>query len=240
MPKHAFHLRIDAWNEIHALPDCWPTGKLREVLALADFDDAVSDEEVPEMVVMVLQDLELQQAGERVLEVVFGDSMKSGVRQNVVDDLQDDRPWEHFADVDKQAGLFEAVVLLQRAFPERFGIPDALRVRIGVRASDAETSRWLREGASSALLLRLLASGMGDDAVLKRLYASELASDDFRDADAILWRVEELEAAAGDDPASRLYELYSSWQWLGPLEDRGPWQGVGWPDRTRSTDGQGR
>jgi hypothetical protein len=240
MPKNVFQLRIDAWSEVHELPGCWPPGKLRELLVLADFDDAVSDDEAPEMALMALQDLELQRAGELVLQVVFGDSLKSGVRQNVVDDLQDDRPWEHFAGVDKQAGLFEAVVLLQRAFPKRFGIPDALCVRLGVRATDAETSRWLREGASSALLLRLLASGMEDDAVLKRLYESELAGDDLRDADAILWRVEELERSEDDDPASCLYELYSSWQWLGPLEDREPWQGGGWPDRTRAPDGQGR
>jgi hypothetical protein len=233
MPRKTFGLRIDEWVEIHELPGCWPTEKLREVLRLADLDDAVTDEEAPEMAVMALQDLDEQRAGELVLEVVFRDAMSSGVRQNLVDDLYADRPWEHFAGVDKQVGLFDAVVLLQRAFPTRFGMPDAVCLRLDVHAPDAEASAWLRDRPSASLLLRLLASGMEDDALLKRLYESELASDDFLDAPAILWQIREVSSSEAGDPTARLYDIYSSWQWLGPLEDRERWEGIGWPDRTR-------
>jgi hypothetical protein len=231
--KRKFDLRIEEWVEIHELPDAWPTARLREVLERADFDDAVTDDEVAEMAVMALQDQGEQKAGELVLEVVFGDAMGPGVRQNLIDDLRDDRPWEHFAGVDKQAGLFDAVVLLQRAFPPSFGVPDAIRLRLEVAATDAETSGWLCEEPSSSLLLRLLASGMEDDAVLKRLYESELASDSFPASGAILWRVREVGRSEGTEPVTRRYDIHSSCQWLGPLESRQPWQGVGWPDGER-------
>jgi hypothetical protein len=230
MSRRRFRLRVEEWAEIHELPDGWTPHGLREVLQLAGFDDVVSDDEALEMAVMALQDLEEQEAGELVLEVVFGKEMGSGVRQNLVDDLYGDRPWEEFADVDKQAGLFNTIVLLQRAFPRRFGIPDAVRLQLSARATDAETSAWLRDGATGPLLLRLLASGMDDSAVLNRLYQSELASHTFPNAGAILWQYCEVERSEGDEPPTCLYELHSSWQWLGPLEDREPWEGEGWPD----------
>lgn len=233
MSNAAFRLRIDEWAEIHELPDSWRAADLHEVLRLADFDDPVTDEEAPDMAVMALQDLDEREACELVLTVVFGDAMSPGVRQNVTDDLQEDRPWQQFPGVDKQAGLFDAIVLLQRAFPRRFGIPDAIRLRLNVRSTNAETSDWLRRDQSAALILRLLASGMEEDAVLKRLYEQELASDVFRDANAILWRTREVGGSDEAGSTARLYEICSSHQWLDPLEDREPWEGVGWPDRAR-------
>lgn len=232
MPKHQFHLQIDEWLEVHELPDAWSADRLRKVLTLADYDDEVSDADALEMTLMSLQDLGPREAAEVVLQTVFADAMKAGVRQNSVEDLEDDRPWEQFATVTMQAGIFDAVVLLQQAFPNRYGIPDAIRIRFSVTATDAETREWLGKAPSPALLLRLLASGMDDDAVLNRLFGSELASEQFPNADAILWRIRELQADAGQ-PA-RQYEVYSSWQWLGPLEDRKVWSGAGWPDATPS------
>jgi len=233
MPNATFQRRIDDWVEIHELPGSWPSRGLREVLRLAEFDDAVTDDEVPDMAVMALQDLDEREACDVVLKVVFGDAMTPGVRQNVTDDLFEDRPWEHFADVGKQAGLFDAVVLLQRAFPTHFGIPDAVRLRLNVRATNEETRSWLLRDPSPSLILRLLASGMEYGAVLKRLYEKELASDVLSSADAILWRIHEVSGPGGSQPTEHRYDICSSYQWLGPLEDREPWEGIGWPDAAR-------
>jgi hypothetical protein len=94
MAKHAFQLSIEEWAEIHELLGSWPPGRLRNILELAEFDDAVADEDCVEMALMALQDLDWRAAGELVLEAVFGDAMTAGVRQNLTDDLEDDRPWE--------------------------------------------------------------------------------------------------------------------------------------------------
>ncbi len=230
MPREAFQLRIDQWAEIHSLPDSWPTAALRDVLRLADFDDAVADDDVAEMAVMALQDLPPREASELVLEVLFGDAMSAGVRQNLSDDLGDDRPWEHYAGVSRQAGIFEAVVLLQRAFPRSFGVPDALRLRVEVQAKGEDGCAWLRSGPRPALLLRLFASGMEGGAILRRLYESELAGDRFPDANGILWRIDEVERSEVLQPTTCVYDVYSSCQWLAPLEGHEPWQAAGWPD----------
>jgi hypothetical protein len=50
MPKHKFELSIDGWHEIHKLPDSWPIIKLREVLALLEYEAEVSDDELAEVV----------------------------------------------------------------------------------------------------------------------------------------------------------------------------------------------
>lgn len=228
--KGRFLLQIDDWVEIHELPGSWPNESLREVLRLADFDDEVSDAELRDMAVLALQDLDEQAAGELVLQVVFGDKLSSGVRQNLVDDLEDDRPWEQFASIDKQAGIFETMVLLQQVFPLRFGIPDAIRLRLVVQATDVETTTRLRSGPSAPFILRLLASGMPDDAVLNRLYSSELQADAFADAGAILWMIDHVNSSDVAEPASFTCDIYASWQWLEPLEDITAWEGSGWPD----------
>jgi len=233
MSKERFRLTIQQWNEVHRLPDSWPLERLREVLEKTEFDDDVDDADVLDMAVLALQDLDVQDAGELVLNVVFGNRMSPGVRQNLVDDLEDDRPWEQFAGVSLQAGIFEAMVLLQQVFPNRYGIPDAVHLKLSVQALDkAATEIFAREPGSPALVLRLLAAGMPDSAVLNRLYSSELASDEFADADAVLWKLES--SPQSSDTSVVDVDVYSSWQWLGPLEDVTTWEGTGWPDGAHS------
>ncbi len=230
MPRETFLLRIEDWAEVHELPGSWPPERLREILRRVEFDDPVADADVLEMVQMALQDLQPRPAAELVLEVVFGDRMSSGVRQNLVDDLEDDRPWEQFARVDKQAGIFEAMVLLQKAFPRRYGIPDAVRVHLHLQATDAATGAWLRAGPPAALLVRLLAGGMPQDAMLNRLYAEELKSEHFPDATHILWRISAVDGSGPEEAATHTCDVYSSWQWLAPLEHVSAWEAAGHPD----------
>ncbi|MBT8061724.1 MAG: hypothetical protein KJO85_03515, partial [Gammaproteobacteria bacterium] len=111
MPS-TYEVGIQSLEEVHSLPGIWSNEALRELLVLADMDDIgqVEDSELLEITIMALQDLGNQKAAELVLEAVFGESMRAGVRQNLVDDLQQDEPWEDFAEVSKQRGLFIAVV----------------------------------------------------------------------------------------------------------------------------------
>lgn len=230
MSKERFRLTILDWTEIHQLPGSWPAERLRQVLEQAEFDDPVDDADLLDMAIMVLQDLDVQEAGELVLNVVFGDRMSAGVRQNQVDDLEDDRPWEQFASVALQSGIFEAMVLLQQVFPNRYGIPDAVRLRLGVEALDKSAAGIVEDSLNfstaerASLLLRLLASGMPDEAVLNRLYSDELRSESFAEAEHILWIAEPLTGESADEKQI-CFEIYSSWQWLAPLEDLEVWEG---------------
>lgn len=183
-----FEVSILSARQVHSLPGIWPPEMLRALLTLVEWDDVdqIEYKDLLDMAVMAIQDLGVQLAGERVLEVVFGDTMRPGVRQNLVDDLQQDEPWEDFANVPQQRGLFVAVVMLQQAFPGRFAVPDALTLQFTVRGPVGVDE--LREKVSDPpWLVRLLARGMPETAPLLRLYEAEIADGPFPDAAGVIW-----------------------------------------------------
>ncbi len=226
MQKETFEVDVVRWAEIHSLPDTWQPAELRALLEEAEFEEQVDEPDVEDMTLMVLQDLGVQAASDLVLRAVFGTRLGSGVRQNLVSELEEDRPWEQFADVDKQADIFRAVTLLQKAFPNLFGTPDAIALHMSVRPRKADVLRWLKETPDAALLVRLLAGGMHEDAVLRRLYEEDLAGKRFPAARHILWQTRRLN---GTDTAAE-FEVISSHQWLDPLQHVREWQCTAWPD----------
>ncbi|NNE05650.1 MAG: hypothetical protein HKO64_11195 [Xanthomonadales bacterium] len=222
MPS-TYEVGIQSLEEVHSLPGIWSNEALRELLVLADMDDIgqVEDSELLEITIMALQDLGNQKAAELVLEAVFGESMRAGVRQNLVDDLQQDEPWEDFAEVSKQRGLFIAVVLLEKAFPNRYATPDALLMRFVIRAVSRNASEEMK-ASDPAWMMRLLAYGMSGDDVLNRLYEAELASGPFADAAGIIWYFEALADEEGDESqpaiAGKRFVIIAPHMWLDPLK----------------------
>lgn len=215
---HPFEVTVLYVEEVHTLPSTWTNDDLRTLLEMAEMDDLgqVDDADLLDMVLMTLQDLGNQKAGELVLEAVFGDAMRPGVRQNMVDDLQQDEPWEDYAVVHQQRGLFVAIELLEKAFPNRYRTPEALRVSLRLRASSGPNFEELKP-ADPAWLVRALACGMSDTDVLFRLYEEEIAAGPFEDAAGIIWHREELEPAADDPPHSKRLAIIAPHMWLDPL-----------------------
>ena len=207
-------------REVHELPDDWPPEALRALLEALEVDHAdVADGDLWDLALMALGDLEPDDAAEVVLAQVFGGAMASGVRQNLISDLEGDRPWEEFADLSKQAGIFTAVVMLQRAFPTRFGKPDAVRVRVRIAPADADAARALRH-ADRALLLRILAPALGPRSVVTRLFDTALRGGPFPEADHILWRL-----AREDEPdGAAVFTLHAALSFLESLEEAGAWE----------------
>jgi len=194
---NTFHVSLLSSDEVHSLNGEWGHEALRKILELADADDIgeIANDELEEICLMSLQDIGNQRAGEIVLEAVFGEGMRPGVRQNLVDDLQEDQPWNDFAEVSQQRGIFVAVCLLHKAFPTRYGTPDATRLTIRVQA---ETSAGLAsiDPRQSAWLVRLLACGLSDDNIVHRLYGDELKKGEFTEASGLIWGAEIVEEPA--------------------------------------------
>ncbi len=217
-------LRVEVadFEEIHTLGSAWSSQAYRELLDRLDFEDAdaLPDSDLEEMAAMAAQDAGIRDASDCVLEYVFGTRMSSGVRQNLIDDLTEDRPWEHLADLDKQAGIFESVEFLQRAFPSEFGIPDAARVRVRLSAAGKHEAEWLRAGPTPSLLVRMLAVAMDERATLVRLFADQLAGSTFPEAGSIVWATTLIEEEDDTSTHRRDLDVYSSLQWLDPLRDR--------------------
>jgi hypothetical protein len=207
-------------NEIHALKGTWENDALRALLELAEVDDLgdIADADLLEMSLMVLQDLGNQKAGELVLEAVFGDSMRPGVRQNLVDDLQDAEPWNDFAEISQQRGIFVAVGLLHKAFPTRYGTPDALKIRVRFEPLASAGAAALKTPRAD-WLIRMLARGMDEYAMVHRLYGVELKAGEFKDAPGLIWECEPVEDPAGT-ATSRTFDITASSQLFNTLAAR--------------------
>lgn len=211
-----------AFDEVHDLPGSWPASRLRRLVELLELE-GVGDDELRDMATMGLQDHDPEDAAALVLQAVFGDGMRTGVREELAHDLGGDRPWEEFATLSQQRGIFEACVLLQEALPRSFGKPDAVRCELALTATGNTARGWLEaEPVDPALLLRVLAAGMGEQAVLRRLFEDALAGPAFPEAPAIVWHSERV--------ADGTLAVWSSHQWLDPLEDAGEWSAKVWPD----------
>lgn len=228
MPKETreFHAQILDWKQIHELPDGWPPARLLALLTLMEVDD-VPESEAHEMALLALQDREPDEAAELILETVFGDTMRSGVRRNLAQQLTEDRPWEDFADVTQQSGIFNTVVLLQQAFPREFDKPDAVSTVVRFDTESTRGRAWLDiPNPDPALLLRILAAGMGDRAVLARVFGDAIRGTSFKEARAVLWHVSRHASAE----SAREFLLISSHQWFDPLKNLEEWTATAWAD----------
>ncbi|MFH1278827.1 MAG: hypothetical protein ABIK65_10665 [Candidatus Eisenbacteria bacterium] len=217
------HAELLDHRVVHELPGDWDSGDLRALLEMMEVDPGdTSDEDLGGLVEMALADLDTDEAGDFVLRRVFGDSMTAGVRQNVVSDLEGDAPWEDFADIGRHAGIFTAVGMMGRAFPTRYGKPEAVRALVRIRAAESIGAAPLAKG-DPAFLLRVLAAGMQKTAMLRRLYGDALHGGAFPEAAPILWRIKV--EPDGGDPSGRTFlaRVHSSLSWIGPLEEAGTW-----------------
>ena len=212
---------IISCREIHELPGDWPPAVLRSLLDGQEIDSAgTAEADLPDLALMALGDLEPNEAGARVLGLVFGEELAPGMRAQLAADLVNERPWEQLSDLSRQAGVFTATVLLQRAFPRHYGKPAAMRVEVALTApADADAALLLQ--APPAVVLRALAPGLGPASLVVRLYGDGLRGGDFPEAAQILWR----HALRADPAAPRrvIADLCGAQAFLGTLGDAAAW-----------------
>ncbi|NNE08581.1 MAG: hypothetical protein HKN20_08470 [Gemmatimonadetes bacterium] len=221
-----FQVECVHWAQVRALPSGWTPARLMPLLDSLEVE-GVEESDALEMTLMALQDRDLDEAADCVLQAVFGDTMRRGVRENLSHEIQEDRPWEDFAELSQQAGIFDAVVLLQQAFPLRIAKPGAVSITVRVQTASGAGRSWLdADTVDAALLLRILAAGMDDRAMLRRVFDDALAGSRFPEAGGILWHV----SRGPSEGTACEFTIVSSHPWFDPLEDTESWTAQAWPD----------
>lgn len=228
-----FEITIEKYEKLTAMPESWPAAACRTLLATLEFDgaDELADEELRSYAAMALQDLEPEEAASVVLAHTLGELMTAGQIQNLREEMKDDRKWEEGADMRAHEPIFNAQILLSEAFPDTYAVPDIVRLTALVRSLGPDGETLLGEPISEPLLVRMLADGMPDSAVLKRLFEDSLAKGPFPEASQILWQYK-VEALADDDApgvACRVV-LCSPKSWVGALEDVETFSSAAFPD----------
>ncbi len=204
------------------LPHSWQAADYRALLAQLNFDNpnALPEAELKEMCQMGLTDLEPRSAAVAVLTYLFPEELTVGQVENLAHQMLTERLWEENPDLPLHRGFYQATQLLHEAFNGTFPSVEAVEFQVKCTAVSAADLAVFGPDAgeratAAAPLLRLLAVGLPDNALLNRLYSDRLADDKFAEAASILWELRAVEKTA----ESITFDVVSSAYWLEDFQD---------------------
>lgn len=205
------------FKEVHEMPDGWTPENLMNLLNHIEYDDAASipENELKEMAAMALSDFEAKEAAVKILEFRLGDQLNKGQRQNLAEELKDEKLWEEYADIRFHEELFHVGVMLNWAFPREFPEPDIVRIKVKVKALNSISIQNLQKPTAS-FIARLLNDGMNEHNTIFRLFDEKIESNSFPEAEDIIWNLEDTGFTLTD--TSNTFTIYTSWNWIDELK----------------------
>lgn len=212
--KKAITCTPHSFKTLERIPGSWNKTDFIALLKEMEYDpEEASTEELEELCLLALTDFENEEAAEKVLHYVFGSDLNEGQIQNLSHEMQEEKIWEEYADIRLHERFFNVGELLYKAFNGR-GFPPAKAVEVTVTFSSEKEPlpKELLEGDPS-LILKLLAQGLPDNAIINRLYDEQLQQEEITEADAILWQIHPL-----DSTEKKVnFKIISSQYWLEDL-----------------------
>lgn len=213
---NSFRVRVLSFATIEGI-DGARTGRdyagLLEAMEYGD-QSGMDEDELREMCLLSLQDLEPEEAAYLVLKHDMGEELRDGQLRNAASEMRDEKLWEEYADTAFHERMFNAGSLLYAALPGHFPRPDAVRVELDVTAVNASAKELLTPSPDESFLVRLLADGMDEHAILHRFYGDQLKGDAFPNADEVVWIVR----TEPVDENTLNIEVISSGYWLDALD----------------------
>ena len=207
----AFTVERLSFQHLAALPNAWQNADYLALLTQLDYDspEAIAPAELKEMTQLALTDLEPAEAAETVLGYLAGEALTKGQTDQLAHQMQTEKLWEENPNFALHQKFFNATQLLYDAYNGKFPHPQAVEFKVKITAA-SPADLALLDHAPAATLLRLLAPGLSDRALLHRLFSDQLAGGDFPEADDILWQFTPSEKTA----TSVVYDIISSDYWL--------------------------
>ena len=186
-----YRVAVDSFEDLTELPDSWNSPDYIAILKKLDVPGAaqIPPEELREMCLLALQDLDPPEAASVLLTYKLGDKLSEGQIKNYSIESQHERLWEQAGDLEYHHTMFDVASLLNAVNGSEFPTPDALRVSLSIENADAEMQAVFEDSMDRGLLVRLLAAGMDQTAILNRLFGDQIASGTIADADSIIWGV---------------------------------------------------
>ena len=204
------------FSNLEEIEGAWKTDDFTALLDAMEYGDiaGLSDEDLRAMCFMSLQDQEPDEAAYLVLKHVIGNDLRDGQLRNMPTEMPDEKLWEEYVDPAFHERLFQVGSLLFAAMPQTFPKADAVKVSFEVTASDAASAELLTSSPDESFVVRLLADGMDDHAVLHRMYGEQLKGSSFPNAAEIVWIITASEVSKN----VWQLEVISSGYWLDALE----------------------
>jgi len=200
-----------SFQHLTALPAAWQNADYLALLTALSYDspEAIAPAELPEMTQLALTDLEPAAAAEIVLGYLAGEELTKGQTDQLAHQMQTEKLWEENPNFAMHQKFFNATQLLYDAYNGKFPHPQAVEFKVKITAADPADLALLDQEPATALL-RLLAPGLSDRALLHRLFSDQLAGGEFAEATSILWQLTPSEKTA----TSVVYDIISSDYWL--------------------------
>ena len=211
-----YKVQVLHFSNILEIDGARTTRDFEALLEAMEYGDqsGLSDDEKREMCILSLQDLEPEEAAYQVLKHDMADVLRDGQMRNAAGEMQDEKLWEEYSNSNLHERFFNAGSLLYAALPKSFPKPDAVRLELQVTATGAGAKHLLKNVNNESFLVRLLADGMDDHAILHRLYGDQLSGKSFPNAAEVVWTVRA--EPVGEDAVK--LEIISSGYWLDALE----------------------
>ena len=187
--SHKYTVEVLKSEALTEIPGHWTTKDYDNLLDEMEYGDTsdLSDEETKGMALMSLSDLDKDEAAELLMNYVFTEEeMSEGQIQNASHEMEDEVLWEEYPEPLLHPKFFRIGSLLYTAFNGGFPKPDARRLKLKVNALKEDGISALSK-PGRAFTARLLAAGLGEHALLHRLYENELKGDRFPNAPGIIW-----------------------------------------------------
>ena len=216
-PTLPFTVERLSFATLTELPRSWQPADYRALLGQLNFDnpEALPEAELKEMCQMALTDLEPREAAEAVITYLFPEVLSAGQVDNLAHQMLTERLWEENPELTQHLGFYQATQLLHEAFNGTFPSVKAVEFQVKcTAASPADLDVFGTDAGdrttAAAPLLRLLAVGLPDNALLNRLFSGHLAGENFAEAASILWELRVVEKTAD----AVTFDVVSSAYWL--------------------------
>lgn len=200
-----------SFDTLSELPNSWQNQDYTKLLQEMHYDNPadIDPTELKAMCLMSLTDLEPTEAAALVLGYLFADQLTPGQIENLAHQMLTEKLWEENPQLEQHKGFFKATQLLYEAYNGKFPRAEAVQFQVQLTAENPESLTVFDE-QPEAPLLRLLAQGMPDNTLLKRLFHEQLDGTSFAEAPHIVWQLRTVSKA----DKTMVVEVVSSAYWL--------------------------
>ena len=211
IPQAKFTVERLTFATLTELPNSWQNKDYKALLEKMNYDnpDGINEAELKEMCLMSFTDLEPREAAEIALGYLFPEELNAGQIENLSHQMLTEKLWEENPELPLHKGFYQATQLLHDAYNGTFPATKAVEFQVKVTAENPDDLALFAE-APAAPLVRLLAPGLPDNALINRLFSTQVAGDAFPEAQAMLWQL-----TPGEKTANSLtFDVVSSAYWL--------------------------
>lgn len=209
------HVSVVEFEELTKLDGDWNATDFTALLVKLDMDGGATldSDEGKEMCLMALSDLEPEAAASVLLTYKLEGELTEGQIRNYSNECQFEKLWEQSAEMQLHRRIFSVASLLAEINEQVFPTPDAIKVRFQIDCPAGQATEF-DPPIESADVLRMVALGMEDGAILKRLFHDQLEGGPFPEADSIAWEAHSVRNEKGIE-----LTVVSSGYWLDGLSE---------------------